>query len=125
MEQYLRCFVADTLTKWVVMLPLVEYWYKTAYQSSAGMTPFRLLYIRDLPIVARYILGSSASKIIESYLLDRDEALTLLKDNLAYAPNRMKGLGDKSRRELSVVPRKRGSNWYSILYKTNLLTKTY
>ena len=107
------------------MLPLVEYWYKTAHQSSAGMTPFRLLYIRDLPIVARYILGSSASEIIESYLLDRDEAITLLKAKMARAPNRMKGLGDKSQRELSVVPRKRGSNWHSILYKTKILTKTY
>ncbi|KAH0773833.1 hypothetical protein KY290_010970 [Solanum tuberosum] len=101
LEQYLRCFVADALTKWVVMLPWAEYWYNTAYQSSAGMTPFRVLYSRDPPTVARYILGSSASEMIEAYLVDRDEALTLLKANLACAQNWMKGLADKSRRELN------------------------
>ncbi|KAH0716239.1 hypothetical protein KY285_007584 [Solanum tuberosum] len=100
-EQYLRCFVADALTKWVVMLAWAEYWYNTAYQSSARMTPFQVLYGRDPPTVARYILGSSSSEIIEAYLVDRDEVLTLLKANLARAQNRMKGLDGKSRRELT------------------------
>ncbi|KAK4729763.1 hypothetical protein R3W88_022751 [Solanum pinnatisectum] len=33
------------------------------------MTPFRVLYGRDPPTVARYILGSSSSEIIEAYLV--------------------------------------------------------
>ncbi|KAH0709565.1 hypothetical protein KY284_010992 [Solanum tuberosum] len=101
MEQYLRCFVVDALTKWVAMFPWAEYLYNTAYQSSAGMTPFRVLYGRDPPTVDRYILGSSASEMIEAYLVDRDEALTLLQANLARAQNWMKGLADKSQRELN------------------------
>lgn len=100
-EQYLRYFVVDALTKWVAMLPWAEYWYNTAYQSSTGMTPFRVLYGRDPPTVARYILGSSSNTIVEAYLVDRDEVLTLLKANLARAQNQMKGLADRSRRELT------------------------
>ncbi|KAH0725255.1 hypothetical protein KY284_001120 [Solanum tuberosum] len=65
------------------------------------MTPFRVLYGRDPPTVAQYILGSNSSEMIEAYLVDRDETLTLLKANLARAQNQMKGLADKSQRELN------------------------
>lgn len=64
MEKYLRCFVIYALTKWVVILRWAEYCYNSAYQSSVGMTPFRVLYGRDRPTVARYTLGSSASEMI-------------------------------------------------------------
>jgi len=42
-------------------------------------------------------LGSSASELVESYLLQRDEVLHILKNNLLKAQNRMKRLADKSR----------------------------
>ncbi|KAH0685570.1 hypothetical protein KY290_017058 [Solanum tuberosum] len=66
-EQYLRCYVA------------------------------KALYGREPPTVALYILGSSVSKLVESYLLQRDEVLHVLKNNLLKAQNRMKRLTDKSR----------------------------
>lgn len=37
-EQYLRCFIADSPHEWFPLLPWVEYWYNTAYQTSADMT---------------------------------------------------------------------------------------
>lgn len=46
-EQYLRCFVVDSPHAWVSMLPWAEHWYNTAYQTSAGMTPFQALYGRE------------------------------------------------------------------------------
>lgn len=94
-EQYLRCFVADTPTKWVAMLPWAEYWYNTSYQSSAGMTPFKVVYGKNLPTVAPYVLGSSPSDLIEAYMVDRDEILALLKGNLNRAQDRMKKVVDK------------------------------
>ncbi|KAH0688978.1 hypothetical protein KY289_016336 [Solanum tuberosum] len=66
-EQYLRCYVA------------------------------KALYGREPPTVALYILGSSVSKLVESYLLQRNEVLHILKNNLLKAQNRMKRLTDKSR----------------------------
>lgn len=100
-EQYLRCFVADAPNRWVAMLPWAKYWYNTTFQSSACMTPFKVLYGRDPPTVTRYILGSSPNELVEAYLVDRDEILLLLKANLARAQNWMKGIADKRRKELS------------------------
>lgn len=64
------------------MLHWAEYWYNTSYQSSTRMTPFKALYRRDPPTVACYIWGSSPSDLIETYLLDRDAIVDLLKANL-------------------------------------------
>ena len=96
-EQYLRCYVAEVPSKWVAMLPWVEFWYNTSYQTSAGMTPFQALYGREPATVARYILGGSASELVDSYLLQWDEVLHILKNTLLKAQNRMKRLADKSR----------------------------
>ena len=96
-EQYLRCYVAEVPSKWVAMLPWAEFWYNTSYQTSAGMTPFQALYGREPATVARYILGSSASELVDSYLLQWDEVLHILKNTLLKAQNRMKRLADKSR----------------------------
>ncbi|OIT40760.1 hypothetical protein A4A49_57224, partial [Nicotiana attenuata] len=65
------------------------------------MTPFKALYGRDPPTVARYIMGSSPSDLVEAYLVDRDEILALLKSNLARAQNRMKALADQHRLEMT------------------------
>lgn len=72
MEKYLRCFLYDALRKWVALLPWTEYLCNTACQPSDGMTQFRVLYGTDPHTLARYILGSSPSEFIESYLVDMD-----------------------------------------------------
>ncbi|XP_015060231.1 uncharacterized protein LOC107006108 [Solanum pennellii] len=68
-------------------------------EKHIQMTPFRVLHGRDTPSVARYILGSS--EMIEAYLVDKDESLSLLKAEFARAQNWMKVFADKSRRELT------------------------
>lgn len=72
----MRCFVANVPTDWVAMLPWAEYWYNTFYQSSAGMTPFQALYGREPTTIARYILGSSSSDLVEAYLVQSDKVLS-------------------------------------------------
>ncbi|KAH0655105.1 hypothetical protein KY285_029987 [Solanum tuberosum] len=100
LEQYLRCYVADAPTKWVTMLPWAEFWYNTSYQTSAGMTPFKALYGREPPTIARYILGNTASELVEAYFIQRDTVLALLKNNLLKAQAKMKTFADKHRTDL-------------------------
>lgn len=52
-EQYLRCFVVDSPHEWSPLLPWAEYWYNTALQAAAGMTPFQALYGREPPTIPR------------------------------------------------------------------------
>lgn len=89
-QQNLRCYVAEVPSQWVAMLPWAELWYNTSYQTPASMTPFQALYGREPRTVYRYILGISASELVESYLLQRDEVLHILKNNLLTAQKRMK-----------------------------------
>lgn len=94
-EQYLRCFVADSPHEWLPLLPWAECWYNTAYQTSAGMTPFQALYGREPPTLARYALGSSSNDLIEQFMLQRDEVMDILKHNLTKAQQKMKEFADK------------------------------
>ena len=81
------------------MLSWAEYWYNTAYQTSAGMTPFQALYGRMPPTIPQYIRGSTNNLVVEQYMLNRDEVLALLKRNLAKAHSRMKDITDRKRQD--------------------------
>nr|XP_009590087.1 uncharacterized protein LOC104087358 [Nicotiana tomentosiformis] len=112
-EQYLRCYVTDTLHKWVSILSWEEYWYNTAYQTSVGMSPFKALYGRDPSTIARYILGRSPSELVEAYFVDRDKILALLKLNFLKAQTRMKNLADKHHTELKFAE----GDWVFVKFK--------
>ncbi|WMV39249.1 hypothetical protein MTR67_032634 [Solanum verrucosum] len=91
-EQYLRCFVADSPHEWVHMLPWTVFWYNTPYQTSTGMTPFQALYGREPPNITIYVLGSTSDDLIDKYMLRRDEGqpdqqITLLKLHDSATPN--------------------------------------
>ncbi|KAL4271478.1 hypothetical protein GQ457_13G013980 [Hibiscus cannabinus] len=102
LEMYLRCMAGDDPSKWEQYLAWAEYWYNTAYQTSAGMTPFRALYGRDPPTVLTYVEGSSNNSQVDRALQERDELLRVLKRNLVQAQNRMKTQADRRRRELEL-----------------------
>ena len=51
LELYLRCFFHDNPKLWVAFLPWVDFWYNSSFQTSLGMTPFKVIYGRDLPLI--------------------------------------------------------------------------
>ncbi|GMI85390.1 hypothetical protein HRI_002208300 [Hibiscus trionum] len=103
LEMYLRCMAYDDPSKWEQYLPWAEYWYNTAYQNSAGMTPFKALYGRDPPAMVDYLEGSAKNDQVRQELQERNEILRLLKHNLWQAQVRMKNQADKHRRELELA----------------------
>lgn len=94
LEMYLRCYVFDRPKQWLKYLAWAEYWYNTAFHTTAGMTPFKIVYGRDPPALLRYSPTSTDPKDIQQQLLDRDELLVQLKRNLAHAQARMKKYAD-------------------------------
>ncbi|KAE8666104.1 hypothetical protein F3Y22_tig00112508pilonHSYRG00008 [Hibiscus syriacus] len=68
------CSAGNEPSKWESYLAWAEYWYNTAYQVSAGMTPFKALYGRDPPTTVDYLEGSSnnLTKITPLLLLLED-----------------------------------------------------
>ncbi|KAG8501067.1 hypothetical protein CXB51_003130 [Gossypium anomalum] len=90
LKMYLRCMTDEDPSKWKQYLPWAKYWYNTAYQSLAGMTPFKALYGRDPPIMIDYLKGASRNDVVNCALQERDEILRKLKKNLMQAQNRMK-----------------------------------
>ncbi|KAL4290327.1 hypothetical protein GQ457_14G018800 [Hibiscus cannabinus] len=102
LEMYLRCMVSEDPGKWEQYLPWAEYWYNTAYQHSAGLTPFKALYGRDPPTMVDYLEGSAKNDHVNQELQKRNEILRMLKHNLWQAQVRMKNQADKHRRELNL-----------------------
>ncbi|GMI79211.1 hypothetical protein HRI_001590400 [Hibiscus trionum] len=100
LEMYLRCMVAEEPRKWETYLMWAEYWYNTAHQMSAGMTPFKALYGRNPHVLSNYIEGSSKNDQVSTTLNDRDAVLRELKHNLSQAQLGMKNQADQYRREL-------------------------
>lgn len=66
---------------------------------STKMTPFKVLYGRDPPLVTRLGKGHSPVDIIEVMLQERDVILDELRLNLLKAQQTMKLYADKRRRE--------------------------
>ncbi|GMI81659.1 hypothetical protein HRI_001835200 [Hibiscus trionum] len=100
LEMYLRCVAGDDPNKWESYLAWAEYWYNTAYQASASMTPFKALYGREPPTIMSYMEGSSSNTQLDNDLRERDLLLRELKQNLMRAQTRMKHQADKHRREV-------------------------
>ncbi|GAU31857.1 hypothetical protein TSUD_114680 [Trifolium subterraneum] len=97
-EMYLRCFVGQAPQKWSKLLDWAEFWYNTAYQCSIGMTPFKVVYGREPPIIIKYDSATAVSPSLQSLLTERDQTLQLLKANLHRAQQIMKKYADSKRR---------------------------
>ncbi|KZV31629.1 peroxidase 64 [Dorcoceras hygrometricum] len=99
-ETYLRCFASEQPRAWSTWVPWAEYWYNTAYQTAAGMTPFEVVYGRRPPVITRFLPAESKVAAVGRELLDRDEVLRQLKYNLGRAQQRMTKYANNHRRDL-------------------------
>lgn len=84
--------MADTPHEWAPLLPWIEFWYNTSYQTVVSMTHFQALYGREPPIIARYVLGTSSKELVECYMIQREEVMDLLKHNLIKGPTTYEGI---------------------------------
>jgi hypothetical protein len=97
-EQYLRCFTVDQPRTWSKMLTWAEFWYNSAFHSSIGMTPFKVVYGREAPTLIKYTPSIHDPITVQELLTARDEVLAQLKVNLAKAQTAMKKYADQKRR---------------------------
>nr|KYP34828.1 Retrotransposable element Tf2 [Cajanus cajan] len=102
LEMYLRCFTVDSPKTWSQLLPWAEYWYNTSLQSSIGMTPFKAVYGRDPPTIAKYTLDTQDPPSLQELLQQRDLVLNQLKNHLLKAQIHMKKFADKKRMPLEL-----------------------
>lgn len=100
-EMYLRCFAADTPSRWFHLLLWAEFWYNNSYQHSSKLTPFEVVYARPPPRIARYIMDGNTPQAVADSLGQRDDTLALLKSNLQFAQARMKRYVDKGRKDVA------------------------
>ena len=101
LEQYLKAFAAVKPTAWVDWLPLAEFWFNTNFHSSTKVTPFEALYGYPPPRLLDYIPGTTSVEAVNDHLQKRQQIMSLLKQNLLLAQERMKIQADKHRMERS------------------------
>lgn len=90
LEDYLRCFAHEQPKTWSKYLCWAEYSYNTSFHTSAGVTPFKIVYGRDPPSFHPFVKGETNNAALEEQLLERDAMLEVIKGNLIKAQQRMK-----------------------------------
>ncbi|OMO73136.1 reverse transcriptase [Corchorus capsularis] len=99
LQTYLRCFASEKPRLWTKFLHWAEYSYNTSFHTAAGLTPFEDVYGRSPLTVLSYLPGATKVAKLEESLVERQQILTLLKNNLERAQNRMKMQHDHHRTE--------------------------
>ena len=99
LEGYLRCFVSSCQKKWVQWIPLAEFWYNTTVHSTLGKTPFEVLYGHDPRHFCVDVVESCAIPDLKQWLQQRDQMVSLLRQQLTRQQQRMKAQADKHRTE--------------------------
>jgi len=100
LELYLRCFAGDVPHKWSKLLDWAEFWYNSAFHCSISMTPFKVVYGRDPPILIKFDTATASPLSLQTLLAERDTTLQLLKANLNRAQQVMKKNADMKRRDV-------------------------
>ena len=97
LEHYLRAFAGDGPQSWVEWLPSAEFWFNTNFHVSLKMAHFKALYGFAPPRLLDYIPGTTKVDSVEVHLKTRQQLISLLKQNLVVAQERMKVAVDKHR----------------------------
>lgn len=89
---------------WILWLPLAQWWYNTNFHTSLNSSPYEVVFGQSPPLHIPYIPGDSAIEAVDRTLSAREEALQIIKRQLAKAQNQMKQMADKniSKREFEV-----------------------
>lgn len=82
------------------MVDTAEYWYKTTFQSVAGMTPFKAVYGREPPSFLRLVEKDSKIEEVNDMIVERNLILDQLKNNLSKAQSKMKKSANQCRRDV-------------------------
>jgi hypothetical protein len=104
LETFLRCYAGAKPRDWSVWLPMAEWWYNTNHHSSTGFTPFEAVYGYPPPSLLSYVQGTSANLAVDAQLRDRTMVLSLLREHLHDAQNRMKLQANKHHLERKFQP---------------------
>ena len=80
-------------------LPLAEFWFNTNFHSFTKLTPFEALYGYPLYRLLDYIPGTTMVGAVNEHLKSRQQVLSLFKQNLLQAQDRMKSQEEKHRSE--------------------------
>lgn len=94
LEQYLRCFVHDTPSKWYQFLSLAEWCYNTTIHSATRLSPFEATYGKPPPSLVSYLLGSSSVEVVDALLSSRQDLWNTLSLRLQKAQCAMKTQAD-------------------------------
>lgn len=85
LETYLRCFYSDKPKEWATYISLAEWWYNTTYHSTIKCTPYEVLYGQKPPIHLPYLVGETASEMVDRSLQARESIIQLLKFHMTRA----------------------------------------
>ena len=99
LELYLRAFTAAKPSALVEWSPLAEFWFNTNFHSSTKLTPFEALY--GYPRLLDYIPSTTMVAATDDHFKCWQQVMSLLKQNLLQAQERMKVQADKHRVERS------------------------
>ena len=97
LEHYLRAFVVDKPQYWVEWLPLTEFWFNNNFHVTLKMTPFEALYGFAPPRLLDYIPVTTKVDSVDMHLQTRQQLISLLKQNLVAAQERVKATANKHR----------------------------
>ncbi|CAH9108944.1 unnamed protein product [Cuscuta europaea] len=99
LESYLRCMCSERPKEWSFWLPLAGWWFNTHFQTSAGTTPYEIMYTQPPPLHLPYFPRESNVEAVDRSMQRREEMLKRLKENLVKAQSRMKQMAHRRRSE--------------------------
>jgi len=119
LEQYLRCYVDQEQDNWVSLLPLAQFAYNSAENSTTKMSPFYANYGYN-PEPYRDVIEKAGTSLDADTTARKIKGLQeQLRRDISFYALRMKQYHDKGRRDAPTL--KRGDKVY--LLRRNIRTK--
>lgn len=100
----MRCATSQKPKKWRHWLSLAQWRYNTNYHSTLKVSPFQALFGYPPPMMTLQAAETPKLEEVRIFLKDRTLWLSILKDNLTNAQQRMKFQADKHRTEREFIP---------------------